>query len=374
MWTRWRCRRCCHNMPAALYGKYGKAVAAKGEWSTGSSRSSGRKREKLEAWKPRMNSLEHELTWEKYGKTAWRSRMRMSVEENWMKREKRFRQSNERSRDCPLLQRKRRRTSRSQKRRNDLMSEHQKVQKRSKKIQSIQEKNYRKKSLAARKEMRKLREEIEWKEERFTLLSDKVDKNTMADAEMEAKLQGLQAGEERRGSNASQAVECCLKAMVETDFRHGNGSGEVQVRCSVPKDPQKIRDPYLSCANARKCQEEKKDEETVNMNKSKAETVSSWCRSCQAGSIKLHQRAVWSLIFHVYGVYLVKAEVQEDHAREVHPDRQDGLLGMRKGMTMWEIWCRKPKRKKLPGKGPRNFSRKQTGKEVPERVEAVTRS
>ena len=44
-----------------------------------------------------------------------------------------------------------------------------------------------------------------------------------------------------------------------------------------------------------KCQEEKKAEETVNMNKSKAEPVSSWCHSCQAGSIKLHQRAVLEL-------------------------------------------------------------------------------
>ena len=54
-----------------------------------------------------------------------------------------------------------------------------------------------------------------WKEERFTLLSDKVDKNTVADAKMEAERQGLQAGEERRGSNASQAVECCLETMVD---------------------------------------------------------------------------------------------------------------------------------------------------------------
>ena len=46
--------------------------------------------------------------------------------------------------------------------------------------------------------MRILGEEIDWKEERFRLLSDKVDKNIMADAEMEAELQGLQAGEERR--------------------------------------------------------------------------------------------------------------------------------------------------------------------------------
>ena len=83
------------------------------------------------------------------------------------------------------------------------------------------------------------------------------------------------------------------------------------------------------------CQEAKKDEETVKMNKSKAEPVSSWCHSCQAGSIKLHQRTVWSLIFLVYGVYLVKVQVQEDQATEVRPDRQDGFLGMRKGMMIW---------------------------------------
>ena len=73
-------------------------------------------------------------------------------------------------------------------------------------------------------------------------------------------------------------------------------------------------------------QEEEKDEGIVKMNESKAEPVSSWCHSRQAGSIKLHQRAVWSLTFLVYGVYLVKAEVQEDQTREVHLDRQDGLL------------------------------------------------
>ena len=65
----------------------------------------------------------------------------------------------------------------------------------------------------------------------------------------------------------------------------------------------------------RKCQEEKKEEETVNMNKSKAEPVRSWCYPRQAGSIKMHRRVVWSLIFLVYGVCLVKAEVQEEQAR-----------------------------------------------------------
>ena len=73
-----------------------------------------------------------------------------------------------------------------EKRRNDLMPEHQKVQKRSQKIQSFQDKrrNLQKESTAAKEEMWKIRDEIDWKEERFRLLSDKVDKNRMADAEM----------------------------------------------------------------------------------------------------------------------------------------------------------------------------------------------
>ena len=52
--------------------------------------------------------------------------------------------------------------------------------------------------------MRKLRDEFKQKEERNLFLSDKVEKNRMADADMAAELQGLQAGEERRSSNASQ--------------------------------------------------------------------------------------------------------------------------------------------------------------------------
>ena len=78
--------------------------------------------------------LKKKGTWKKYGETEWKSRMRMSVEENWMKREERYRKSDERSRDCPLLQRKCRITS------YDLMRELQKVLKRSQKIQSIQDK------------------------------------------------------------------------------------------------------------------------------------------------------------------------------------------------------------------------------------------
>ena len=79
------------------------------------------------------------------------------------------------------------------------------------KIQSVQEKE----GICKKKATRWTRGEIHRNEERFRHLSDKVDKNKMDDAEMGAELQGLQAGEERRGCNASQAVDCCLETMVE---------------------------------------------------------------------------------------------------------------------------------------------------------------
>ena len=42
VWTRWRCRRCYHDIPAGLRGKYRQPIAARNrEWSTGSSSTSG---------------------------------------------------------------------------------------------------------------------------------------------------------------------------------------------------------------------------------------------------------------------------------------------------------------------------------------------
>ena len=105
----------------------------------------------------------------------------------------------------------------------DLMSEYQKVLKISQKIERIQDKRRKmqKESAASQEEMLKIREEIDRNEERFRQLSDKVDKYIMVDAAMAAELQGLKAGEERRGSNASQAVDCCMETMLEQFFAVG---------------------------------------------------------------------------------------------------------------------------------------------------------
>ena len=65
VWTRWRCRRCYHDIPAGLRGL---PIAARtGEWSAGSSTSSGeedRKSKSLEAeieeLRARFEALEKE--------------------------------------------------------------------------------------------------------------------------------------------------------------------------------------------------------------------------------------------------------------------------------------------------------------------------
>ena len=92
-----------------------------------------------------------------------------------------------------------------------------------------------KEKVAAEEEIWKLREDVKQKGERLFLLSDKVERNKMADAEMAAELQGLQAGEERRGSNASQAVDCWMETMVEQCFAVGadQAKSKFDVMCQI---------------------------------------------------------------------------------------------------------------------------------------------
>ena len=122
--------------------------------------------------------------------------------------------------------------------RNDLLPEHQRVQKRSQKIQSIQDKkrNMLKETVAAEEDMRKVRAEVNERELRFHQLSRKVDSIRMATAELEAELRGLQAGEERRGSNASQVVaECCLDTVAEQPPTTGAVQAKLQLEVLFEK-------------------------------------------------------------------------------------------------------------------------------------------
>ena len=124
----------------------------------------------------------------------------------------------------------------------------------------------------------------------------------MADAEMAAELQGLQAGEERRGSNASQAVDCCMETMVEQFFAMGadQARSEFDAMCLFLKKFEAYA-PHAQMPG-------KEEERIVRTNKSKTKPVSSWRCLHQAGAMKALQRVAWSLIFLGFRVHLVKAE------------------------------------------------------------------
>ena len=181
------------------------------------------------------------------------------------------------------------------------MPEHQKVQKRSQKKQSIQDKKKKKKQkeiTAAEEEMQRNREEIDRNEERFRLLSDKVDKNKMADANMEA--------ERDRRLERREEARMLRKQVIVAWRRCGNSLSpweQIESRlCS--KGTEKWELPRG------RCQEEKKEEGTVKTNKSREKLVSSWCHQRQAASMKALHRAVWSFIFVVHGVHMGKTEEQ----------------------------------------------------------------
>ena len=206
-----------------------------------------------------------------------------------------------------------------EKRRNDLMPEYQKVQKRSQKIQSIPDKKkLQKESLAAREETLKPREEIEWKEERFTQLADKVDKNRMADAEMETELHVLQAGEERRGGNASQAVACCLET-VEHIFAVGTDQAKSQFDALYQKILKRFETPTPPAQMPGR-EEGRRDSKNEQEQGRASQQLLSFMPSMPGGVNQVAPASSLEL-FLVYGVYLVNAEVQEDCKRPIKISR-----------------------------------------------------
>ena len=87
---------------------------------------------------------------------------------------------------------------------------------------------------------------------------------------MAAEVQSLQAGKERRGSNASQTGDCCLEAAMRQQFIALN-----RIEAFVKRLQREKWERHRG-----RCQEEKKKEGAVKANKSKTKPVRSWrCRS-----------------------------------------------------------------------------------------------
>ena len=204
------------DIPAGLRGKYRQAVAAKsGEWSTSSSTSSGEEDRKKGAWKQRIRSSEQGLMprkrWRKGGTISCLSTRRRK------RSRKRYNASRTQEDIC-------RRTVSQQKRR----------------CGSSEGSSGKRRSVS------------------FSYRTTSI-KNKMQDAEMAAELQSLQAVDERSGSCASQTCDCCLEALWQQ---------------FIAWEQMELRPLYTGFKgkweqHKGRCQEEKKDEGIVKMNKSK---------------------------------------------------------------------------------------------------------
>ena len=206
-----------------------------------------------------------------------------------------------------------------------------------------------KESLAAREEMRKINEQIGWKEERFTLLVDKASlcwrirstktgwqmrgwRQSFRDCKLEKKEEvamhrrQVMAAWGPCGSNSSPWEQMELRPFVQRLQREmGAAQGQMPGREEGRR-------------NSDHEQEQRRTSQQLGL-----PTPGGINQGAPASGLELDLPRV--------RMYQVKAEVQEDQAqkgiaKEVHPDHQDGLLWMRKRMMNWEKWCRKPKGEK----------------------------
>ena len=108
----WTCRRCYRDIPAGLRGEYMQAIVARnGEWSTGSSTSSGEEERRNKSLEAEIRSFEPGLrpwkrgkvgrgfhqgeraAWNKSGVRRWTSRMRPRVARSKMSKRRSSRRS-----------------------------------------------------------------------------------------------------------------------------------------------------------------------------------------------------------------------------------------------------------------------------------------
>ena len=178
--------------------------------------------------------------WKKSGVWRWTTRMRQRVDRSWMNRRRSSRRSCEISRSSRVSRKSFRKNPKNnlqqqlqevEQRKHDLMPEHQKsAEKIAKYTKHPGKRNLQKDSTAAEEDMRKLQEDSKQMEERVLFLSNKIEKNKMQDAEMAAELRSLHAGEERRGSNASQTGDGCLEALWQQSIALGANAIETFVQ------------------------------------------------------------------------------------------------------------------------------------------------
>ena len=136
--------------------------------------------------------------------------------------------------------------------RTELLPEHQKMQKRSQKLQSMQDKKKKKKcfkdACACEGATQLLHQEMEVRktffETRVRALSEKSADCRKAAADLDVEIQALQAGEERRGSSASQSNRCCFDpATWEQVFAYGETQAESFIQSTQQEFDRRYKTP-----------------------------------------------------------------------------------------------------------------------------------
>ena len=142
-----------------------------------------------------------------------------------------------------------------ERKRTELLPEHQKMQKKSQKLQSLRDEqnNHLKTAGECEDEMQKVSKE--WEEHRaqyemrFHVLSEKsVDSRTAA-AELENEIQNMQAREERRGSSASQSNGCCFDAAILEKLTAMGAAEAMQQLTYLQQDVTKLWSSTTARAN-----------------------------------------------------------------------------------------------------------------------------
>ena len=138
--------------------------------------------------------------------------------------------------------------------------------------------------------------------ERIFLLSDKVEKNMMSDAEMAAELQGLQAGGERRGRNASQSGDCCLEALWQ----------QIAAVCAAVRPNHAVFQRFKVSGAVQEQVPGRGETRRNGEDEQEQGRVSQQLASPTPGVVNQDaQREVWSFIFLVFKSFLVRPKCRK---------------------------------------------------------------
>ena len=276
VWTRCRCRRCKTNIPSGLQGKYKPAVSAKaGVCSSRSSSSSGGKNKRSREPEAETRELREELqrykSMEKEARNSvricrWRMWARRRLERwklvkrlrrSWISERKSCKNSCEtftgsqiyRKTQEVFQEKWQQELQDIEQRRHDLLPEHQKLQKRFQNLQSLQDR----------------------------------------------KIRVLQAGEDRRGSCATQSNGCCIDpALVEQLFTLGAAQAWQQIQAIQEEFKKKdLRCCFKPQSLRYTRRGEKKEETIMRRSKCKEQLAAKWVSQLQRAAHK----GFWLVLF-----------------------------------------------------------------------------